>query len=347
MVALSPDGHMITFRSIETVKDALAILADERLAFAWPALLAWGGDDLHILRDRAVTHAKAKVDDLADTKPPQLRKVSTPFDGEDSKLVAMRAYLEALFDAGRDQEAIGLARQQIAKPFYRDNAAFARSLYAETLAFMLADTNRINEAIATLEQAATAPGTSPTIAINVNVNLALMLAQYGQPQRALDLIDANETLFNSRSHGLLRRIEPQSNAWAQFQWIRACALDRLGHHDDARAALSKIAAMPQQGPQMSTRSEARIYGFQCMGDARGLGSELAEQLPSATPASDLFLQFQPAMFPVPNDRLVIETAIAEPEVRDAIANRVRLLDGALRAPMLRWVSLPSSTSAPR
>jgi len=54
----TPDGKITPLRNVESTDDALAILADERLAFAWPALLAWAGDDLHILRDNDVSRAE-------------------------------------------------------------------------------------------------------------------------------------------------------------------------------------------------------------------------------------------------------------------------------------------------
>lgn len=340
----SKDGKDATLRSVTTVDDALAILADERLAFAWPSLLAWAGDDLQLLRDRAVTRAKTVLD--TQLHPAPAGRYPGPRPDGDPALAATRNYIRALFRSGRHAEAIRLAQQQASSPAARDSASFAHVSYTTLLSDLLFDDGQRDKAIAVLEKASADESIKAAWRLNADINLAATLARSGQFEAALTILDKTQQHFaNTRTgafSGVFFGVARAPNAWAQFAWIRACALEGLKRHEEARAVLASIASQPQASAELSTTSAARLNAFQCMHDASGLAGELAAQLPSAPPAGDLFLQFQPDLNYFRPERETTEAAIDQPHLRQAIEGRVRLLDSHFTSALSGW----STSSAP-
>jgi len=276
--------------------------------------------------------------------PPPAGRYPAPRSDRDPALAATRNYISALFRSGRHAEAISLAREQATSPTARDSASFARSSYTTMLSNLLFGDGQVDEAIAVLERASADESTRPAWRTNIDINLAALLARSGQFERALTILDRAQLNFTNTKtgafSGVFFTVARAPNAWAQFAWIRACALAGLGRHEDADAVLASIVSQPQASPVLSTTSEARLNALQCMRNANRFANELVAQLPSAPPAANLFLQFQPDLNYFRPERETVKTAIDQPLLRKAIEGRVRLLDNHL-APALSGWSTPS------
>ena len=335
LTLVAKDGKEATLRTVTTVDDALAILADDRLAFAWPALLDWAGPDLHKLRDFAVVHAKATLD--AQLHPPPPGRYPSPQSDEDTKLAAMRSYIMALFGAGRHAEAIALARQQMASPTTSFDASLARPSYTTLLAILLYYDGRHEDAIATLETADADGSIAAAWRVNIDTNLAAFLASSGKYEQALTVAERTEQAFGAQKSGFFYGVHKYPDSDVLFASIRACALEGLGRHKEAKALLATMSRKPSKAPPaLSRTSEARLNALLCMHDATGLADELAALLPSASPADDLFLQFQPAGRPLKAERETVVAALAEPALRTAIAGHARILDAQFTPALEGW-----------
>jgi len=336
LTVLNESGNAIPLRSVETVADALAILADERLAFAWPSLLEWAGDDLHLLRDRMLARAQETLEAQVHPKPPGRQFV--PYPDEDPKAAAMRGYIQALYSSGDRPRAIALAQEQMRMPFVRDHANFARAQYAAILGGMLINDNRPEEAIAVLDGAASDESLKEVWRVNVDVNRAALLAITGDYSRALTAIERAEAKFDSQKTGLFAGLRHMPDSWAQFAWIRACALNGVGRRQEANAIISAIPRSRPTSVALPTTSLARLNGLECMHDLDGFGSELMAQLAFAPPAGDLFLRFQPATYHYSRQVNVVSATVQQAPVRNAMAGRVRTLGGAFASALSGWSS---------
>lgn len=327
----TPDGNLSQLRSVDTVDDALAVLADERLAFLWPALLAWAGDDLHILRDKALSRAERVADQGG---RPLAVEGRAKLEGWSREFWAFRQYMSALVHAGRTSDAIARIQAEIASPTLGDNT-LVRAQIQLMLANVLFDDGATSQAIAVLEKAS-ADARSNAAKTEADVNLALMLALVGQYDRALTIDDAAEQDFDRMGSGILvgHRKLPDSHAY--FAAIRACALDGLGRHDEAQATLATIGSEPETALDLSVRAESRLLAYSCMHDAAGLANELAADIQAAPPAAKVFLQFQPAREVRPAERETLAKAISMDTAIKAMSGRVRVLGGNLIPALSSW-----------
>ncbi len=329
-------------RTIGSVDDALAILADERLACVWPDLLKWAGPDLRLLRERALARAAQAF--VGDSTPPTPKDFNEKSSRRSSKkFLVLTQYILALNRSGRTGEAIELTKSQIVAPTSGGNQAFNQAQLKTILAALLFDAGDADHAIEVLRRASNDPKIKKSYKMNVDTNLALTLARTGQYSEALNMIDQVAPAHAESNSGLFGNPKnPASNAY--FSAIRACALKGLGREAEALETVAMISGETSASVQLSESSVARLISFSCMHDDIGLAKELANQLSMAPPAGDIFLFFQVGKEVYPAERETLEKAIAQDVAVKAMGGRVRVLSGVFRPALASWRQPNTSTN---
>ncbi len=330
-------GAILSTDPVETLDQAAAILADPQMAFAWPALLGWGGENLRALADRAVLRAKRAADGQIAARAPEGRAKMLGFD---KRFTAFMQYVGALANAGMEDEAENKIRTEIATPTFSNRAMYTTHLYI-VLATLQFEKGAADQAIATLRQAASATSVKAALS-NANVNLAAYLARTGKYDEALSLEDKTERDFGQQSSGYLVGHRKLPDSMAYFSAIRACALHGLGRQDEAQHLLAAIDRDQAVSRTVPARNGARLMAISCMHDAPALATELAAQLATAPPASALLLHFQPVTAVPASERETLVAALGSDTLRNAMQGRVRVLDGELKTALAGW---PQTTSA--
>lgn len=337
LFAILPDGHSIPYRRIDTVDDAVAMLADQRLAFAWPTLLAWAGPDLTALRDRAVAKAaQAEELGLVITAP---RSTAALYSG-DQGVTATLHYASTLVSSGMVDQGLALLRRRIAKARGADATqhrdGFATQLLTVRLANILFSHGDEAGGMAMLDALAKDATIAPTYRLNIDVQLAVFEAETGRSAEALALITASLKAYRGEKLPDDSEVIHVPDSEANFAWVEACALDGLNRHDEARARMAQIAPRSDRGPLSSTTQKARLWGFQCMRDAAALGREIAAQLATAPPGSEIFARLQPLDPPRRIDQETLRRALAEPILVANLPGKARLLPPALQPAVAGW-----------
>lgn len=266
------DGTVAPLRAVSRVGDAIAVLADQRLAFAWPALLAWVGADLGGLRDRVLARADvAAATGLAVTAP---QGTSEEYAGSADVLLTLQLS-SALWSAGRRDEALALLRRKIAmlpgRPS-RDDGGYTEVAFGDRLAGWQFDTGDVTGALATLDALRSDPRIEPTYRINADVNTALALARAGRAGEALALVDRTLAAFRADNGERDAEEVKIPDSEAQFAWIKACALAGLGRRANAAAVMAGIIPEADTSPTTGIPSRARISGYLYMHDASALAA---------------------------------------------------------------------------
>ncbi len=327
----APDGSAIPLRPISDVKDALAVLGDSRLSFAWPALLEWAGKDLVPLRDKSLARNRLAAEVGMMGAPPAGAERWTG----DAALSATLHYARSLVASGQRSAAIALLNDRLAKLPHDAPSSFPRVFLTNRLATVLFNGGQTSQAISLLEAALDDKTIQAGAALNLSVNLALALARTGQYRRALILID--EAWKRPDVDGIA---EPETyrvpSSEATFAFIKACALGGLGQRDKALALISDIAETPSSPMANSDESNARLQAFICMHDAKGLSQEIARQLDTALPAADLFVDVQPDTTAYEPEARILAAAMARPEVQRAAKAHLKLLAPDFTPALSKW-----------
>jgi hypothetical protein len=326
------DGSVAVLRPISETDDALAVLADDRLRFAWPALLTWAGPDLGILRDKSLVRARTAFEaGLLGGMP---KGQSEQWSGT-VQVGAKLQYARSLRQNGHVQDAAAMLRTEIARLPHGDLGAYERQVLTVRLATIMFDSGDTAGAIGLVEQMIGDPTTGPDQMINLEVNLAQYQVRSGAFEQALVTINKVWAEF-SHSDPQDPEFSKLPDSEAHFAWIKACALHGLGKRDDADQLMSLISASSASTAEVPVTSQARINGFKCMHDAGALAKELAIQLRSAPPASDLFVQLQPNSPDYKPDRDVTAAALLVPVLSREVADRVNVLSGTLARAVSEW-----------
>lgn len=335
-VAFTAEGSARTLRAIDRSDDALAVLADPRLAFAEPELLRWAGPDLTVLRDRALAHGKVEFENA-------LRAIAGSAAEKETGERAARAaitYAGALVDGGKSAEAIALLRGQIAALPAGSEADETRAALTNALGQRLFGAGHADEAISTYESAIkTAPEDKP-FRTSLTINFARTLARAGQAQRASDLIEAAWRKFEKAKDSVRAeyKIADAENAIA---WIRACAVEGVGQKAQAREIMKWIDTAPREGKAKHLRSVSALKaGYLCMHDAAALAGVLAGELADADPAADIFLSLDPLAYTYPAERAVVVEALRDPALVKAMDGKVRPLT-RYAAAVSHWNDAPA------
>lgn len=327
-----PSGAVTPLRVISDVSDALAVLADKRLSFAWPALLTWSGADLSALRDRALARSKmaAEAGILGSMPKGQFEK----WVGDDS-LSAFMHYVRELKISGHQSVAISTLKQRLALTPVDAEHAYARVFIILRLATDIFDSGDVADSLSMMENAYNDHSLDGDYKLNINVTFAMLLVRAGQPERGLTIIEDARSQFDAEASETADSFKVPSSE-ANFAWIKACALDRMGRREEARKLIDEIDTAKAWPQEESVTSLARVYAFLCMKDDNGLAGELASQLKNAAPADDVFTMIQPESNEYGPDAAVTAAAVRRPELAAEIAARARLLSPDFRPALEDW-----------
>ncbi|WP_183629384.1 hypothetical protein [Novosphingobium sediminicola] len=332
-------GTTRRLRMIATPDDALAVLADERLAFTWPALLKWAGDDLQILRDRALKQAKEAAEGNAKSLP-ALNRMQQGIGGDNR---AILQYIKILRDTGHFDEALAFAKERLAALPRGTAADFMRSDLKIRIADLLVGQGFLDQAIESLRNSIKEQTRPSPFQINEKTTLAEVLAISGRYDEALVALDAAIEAFKQLSPGLFPSYEKTPGSMAYFSAMRGCALYGLGRKDEAVALFARIKDQPGLTSSFSEFEEARIVGISCTRDPDLLAAEVAQRIMTAPPAGQIMIWLQGAELYGPAAK-VREQALSREIVVKAMAGRVRLLGGPLEPALRGWIP---KTSAPQ
>lgn len=331
-----PDGTVVPLQVVTRVSDALAVLADKRLAFAWPALLRWAGEDLTQLRDRVLARARiSAATGMVVTVP---RGTTEDYAGSASTLVTLQLST-ALWDAGLCAEALALLRQRMAALPARPVAGeggYSEVSFGDRLATWQFEAGNSADALATLNALRADARIDRTIRINADVNTAMALARLGRGKEALAIIDRALSAFRAGSERSNSDNVKVPDSEAQFAWIKACALSGLGRRAEAAATMAGIVADADNSPGGGTPARARVSGYLCARDVPSLAGELARQLVDPAPGAALLLTLQPDNADWETDRATMAAAIRDPRVVAAMARTARLLPPEFAAAVAKW-----------
>ena len=332
MIVAIEDGRPAGAMPIATSDEVLRVLADRRLEFMWSALTDWAGNDLEKMRVRAVETATQRA--LANQPLPPRSAV------ESSVRPSTRALMQradALVQAGRREEGIALLRRSVeAGPGKSDWQQAEFVMITLRISALLSTGEQLPEAIALLEAAeAKLPRSQYTL--NFHMTLANYLTRVGQHARALAILDKTEAEFGAA--------KPKKRAQSHvpgsdrmFALIRSCAMRGLGRAAEAERELAKImgAGEPRDDVWILVNNATVTYSaLLCTGDVDRIAAFVARRLDAPQIADGMLVQLQPAYASPSTYRHAIEAVRAHPDVRAAVARRMRVLPAELEPALNR------------
>jgi hypothetical protein len=158
-------------------------------------------------------------------------------------------------------------------------------------------------------------------ALNGMINHAAVLAESGRHAEALALIDRTWEKFRKAGD------EGLAGSERQFAWIRACALDGLGRHAEADAAYAVVrnsGAVYDRDYMVDGKESIEWRGQWCRRQESELKAFLLAELASHRPTMAV-LALQPGYKPFYEDGALLAKMRADPEIRGAMAYRMREL----------------------
>jgi len=184
-------------------------------------------------------------------------------------------------------------------------------------------------------------------ALNFPVNKAAILAEAGQSAEALALIDATLLQYN----GQPKKVKGSGStalpgSMRQFLWIRACALNGLGRHDEAKQEMSRLLQIDQ--PQMSSfvldRNEnIRLRAAICMRDKQAAVDLIVNGLLEDDAVHEDLTWLQPAYQNLSSGRDFWTQIVTDPRIEKITAVMMRKLPPEMTDALNSW-SAPSAQS---
>lgn len=253
-------------------RQALALLADERLAFLWPALERMGGDDMSKLRDQSLERTRRGWQEGRLTAPnDEMANV-----GLSRRARALGQYVDALMDAGQWEAALELLTSE------RKRERGTSTLDHLELQAIIRDTAQVLEGLKQTEreldvwrQGIQLLGDSP-FSLNLRLSLAARLAETGHYAESLEISEAARATFLKTAPA-----NQVPNALPQFDWIRACALKGMGRADEASAIMAGVADAEQVESRRIHLPRIRDHeqrAYQCLRDPQGLADVWSRDL---------------------------------------------------------------------
>lgn len=301
--ARGPDGSEAYETELASVRDALAVLADRKLAALWPAVTDFAGRDLE----------RQRVRFLART---ELRGV-----GDDPSLRARRRF-DAMAQVGRLDEGLAEVRAVLAANADKNRLVGTAVLRAE-VASELAGRGRVGEALALLDSGEKSRRAVKRLRGAYSAERAAILAEAGRHAEALRWVDS------ARRQAL--KVDRDADADPRFSWVRACALAGLGRAEEAMTEYGRVEAASEAPVRL------RLRALACMGDTERLAAELVRQLESEEMPSKVALMLRMAeVSPHPWARPFARAA-GRPDVRAALDARSRSLPMEMVPALRGWV----------
>jgi tetratricopeptide (TPR) repeat protein len=319
--ARGPAGAVVYGSELASVRDALAVLADRRLAALWPAVTDFAGRDLERQRQRLLDRT---AEGVRTGVPPASAETMRQLSLNEGWALAARQRFDAMSETGRLDEGL----REIRPAFARAAAGkgepdvFAHFSLRVGVASELASQGRVEEALDMLEQGEKSRHTRTSFRGNYWVNRAAILAEAGRHSEALRWVDS--------ARAFARKVNAYADAQVQFAWIRACALRGLGRTGEAEAEYRIVEAA--SGPLV----RLRLRALACMGDEDRLAAELIRQLGTDEMPSKVALMLRMAQVSPFAWARPFARAAARPAVRAALEARSRPLPAEMTPALRGW-----------
>lgn len=304
---LDRDGIVVHGSELVTVRDALAVLADRKLAAFWPAVAEFAGRDLERQRARLLARTAQGVRSGASL--------------DEAKALSVRQHFDALSETGRINEGLEEIRPTLA----RANAGKSRSDGIASLragvASELASQGRVGEALALVDAGERRRRAAKPFSGDYRVDRAAILAEAGRHSEALGWIDS------ARKQAL--KVDKDADSEVQFAWIRACALAGVGRAEESEIEYRRVKA---NAPAV----RLRLRTLACMGAEDRLAAELIGQLATDEMPSKVALMLRMAeVSPFPWARPFARAA-RRPDVQSALDARSRPLPAEMIPALRGW-----------
>jgi hypothetical protein len=319
----------------DDMDDVLALLADKHWQFLWQPLTDWAGPTLEPMRDRMLERLRrANAAGF-----PQFGAGDTGESAVGYKTQALLQLTAFLSRVGRGAEAEALLQERLAAmplKLTSSSRVFEWQAVAQAIAYSRANRGDFAGAI---EQEEMIERTlrGHTYALNATINRAAHLVRSGRYQNALDALSLVDKALAAEleTTGKNKDVVPGSNR--QFAWIRSCALEGLGRHQEAEVAFAPLNdddEIKDRGFVIESTESLRFRGHVCMRDVSWLKPHLANEL-----KDDLTVQaalmFQPE-FKVRVYETTWESLRADPELTRLASERTRELPHAMAAALNGW-----------
>jgi tetratricopeptide (TPR) repeat protein len=338
---LKNNDRVPSYYGLNTVSSALSILADARLSALWPALIEWGGPSLDKLRSRQVEESRLSyVAGYTSINPRNTAESTASLN--DAR--PMMQYASTLSDTGDVKKAIFMLQQSL---FFRkvnsqlttDLGRSDYTLITLRLASALNEDGRVDEAIAALRDAEGVLGNDP-YAINLQVNRAAFLAENGKYAEALTLIDQAQRDYEAQPKKNSERAKV-AGSYRQFDWIRACALNGIDRTKEAKSifyGLQKNKEPKDKYFVVSSNLELLFRAAVCMNNPDLVSEAFIENLNDQPLGSPVALLMQPSRNLRFFNREMAEQVRANPAVKAALDERMRILPKELEPALNKWQS---------
>lgn len=314
-------GHLRESQPL-TVAVALSILQARAFEPLWTPLLNYAGDDLVRLRDLHLMTAKAVFEERAKAAPEQAREYALH-----RKTRARLHYGDALLAAGRHDEGFFVLEQGVSPALDYDKSGFNATILRTRTALRKAGGGDASGALASLDATLKESWLSPQYRVNVLINRAAVAAESGRHQEALRALDEAGATFVAVGVGKRASDDVMTTAGADFDWIRACSLYKLGGTTRPGASISNAGASTAQ----------QVRGALCSGASDMVADVLAARLVDLVPIDPLLLSLQPALrHDAVNRQETLKAAAARPDVAIAFSRRMRVLPLVFEPALNGW-----------
>lgn len=285
-------------RMFDSTSDVLKLLADRRMKFLWQPLTEWAGPTLEKMREVRLKRLRAAAAAGDADLPPSTTSESTVRP----KTRALIQLAKFLIDVGQESEAERLLQSQLETIKVRTNGSwntfewFSIGAWVASARVARGDLDGGISQYALIERTL---GSSP-FAPNATINRAALLAQSGRYADALAAIDPLWVRWSRENQEYKIRGSDR-----QFAWIRACALEGLGRHDEAEAAFQPVAqANDTRDPHYAIDSDSALTlrGLVCMKRTAAIKQFITDDLQNSRSPETLLL-LQPAYRPQINVEL--------------------------------------------
>lgn len=328
------DGEEQRFPVTEPAS-ALLILADQRLAFLWPALTAWAGPSLEGLRARALANIRRRWQDGWSAAPGSPTESSVR-----PRTRALLQYARALWSLGQRDEANGLLRARLAAnerssdwdraEYSMVTVVLANQLYADD------DAPAADALHKETERALAGTG----YAINATINRAILAVEQGRYAEGLALVDDAFAAFQVVA-GKTRvdKGEAIPGSLRQFAWIKSCALHGLGRASEAVVWMRPVMAEAEPrggGFILNSNSSVRVRAFMCMHDAGAVADEMVKRIEDTSLSPNELVTLQPTFHRARWNPATLAAVRADPRVQAALAGRMHVLAPELALAVNGW-----------
>ncbi|MFN3676679.1 MAG: tetratricopeptide repeat protein [Sphingomonas pseudosanguinis] len=319
--------------AIRSIDDALAVMADRRLAAIWLQVLTWAGPSLEGLRDALVTDAR-NVFAKGRTKEAEsaIASVVRP------RLRPTFQLADALLASGQVEQAVQLMQSaRAAEP--KDSPWW--SIHWAAMSQWLAkarDVHGDTQGALDILEASIPPLGNDQVKLNLEASRASVLLDLHRAAHALAAIDAVEASFEAPG-GIFSRDARIKGSERQFAWIRACALQQLGRTAEAKAAAAPLypVAEPQDrrfkiDPTVKLRKQLGL----CARDVTLTAQSYAEMLRDDPYGGEALVELQPAFQRRGADPRFMDDVRRDPSLAPIIAERMRILPDELVPALNGW-----------